>query len=63
MEGQVHDAVEKVLIEMGHVKTALAYVRYRDKRARIRRLREGDMSSLLSEYAEAMNQVEVTDLH
>ncbi len=48
----VHDAVEKVLIELGHAKTALAYARYRDKRARIRRLREGDTSAFLSELSE-----------
>lgn len=50
---QVHDAVEKVLIEMGHAKTALAYARYRDKRARVRRLRQGDMGALLGELEEA----------
>lgn len=50
---QVHDAVEKVLIEMGHARTALAYVRYRDRKARVRRLREGDGSGLLDEWAEA----------
>ncbi len=50
---QVSDAVEKVLIEMGHAKTALAYARYRDKRARIRKLQEGDIGGLLSELEEA----------
>jgi ribonucleoside-triphosphate reductase len=50
---QVDDAVEKVLIEMGHARTALAYARYRDRRARIRSLREGDARPLLNELAEA----------
>ncbi len=50
---QVHDAVERVLIHMAHAKTALAYARYRDRRARIRHLREGDMRALLSEIEEA----------
>ncbi|MCP4644000.1 MAG: anaerobic ribonucleoside-triphosphate reductase [bacterium] len=50
---QVQDAVEKVLIEMGHARTALAFARYRDKRARIRKLRKGDMRALLNELDEA----------
>ena len=50
---QVDDAVEKVLIEMGHVRTALAYVRYRDRRARVRHLRQGDARALLNELEEA----------
>ncbi|MBX7256973.1 MAG: hypothetical protein K1Y02_11485 [Candidatus Hydrogenedentes bacterium] len=49
----VHDAVEKVLIEMGHAKTGLAYARYRDKRSRIRMLRQGDIRVLLAELEEA----------
>lgn len=32
----VQDAVEKILIEKGHAKTAKAYILYRDKRTRIR---------------------------
>ncbi|MBN2310262.1 MAG: anaerobic ribonucleoside-triphosphate reductase [Candidatus Hydrogenedentes bacterium] len=50
---EVQDAVEKVLIEMGHARTALTFARYRDKRERIRRLRRGDMRSLLNELQEA----------
>jgi len=50
---QVDDAVEKVLIEMGHTKTALAYARYRDRRARVRSLRKGDARAILNELAEA----------
>jgi ribonucleoside-triphosphate reductase (formate) len=33
---EVQDAVEKVLIENGHAKTAKAYILYRDRRTRIR---------------------------
>ena len=54
----VHDAVERVLIQMSHAKTALAYARYRDRRARVRRLREGDMRALLSELDEARHERE-----
>lgn len=49
----IHDAVERVLIQMAHIRTAFAYARYRDRRARIRRLREGDMRLLLGELEEA----------
>lgn len=49
----IHDAVERVLIQMEHIRTAFAYARYRDRRARIRRLREGDLRHLLSELEEA----------
>ena len=55
---QVHDAVEKVLIEMGHARTALAYARYRDKRARIRNLRGGDVRAILHELEEAQRTSE-----
>lgn len=53
---QVNDAVERVLIEMGHARTALAYARFRDRRARIRRLREGDLELLTRELQEARRQ-------
>ncbi|MFH1857068.1 MAG: anaerobic ribonucleoside-triphosphate reductase [Candidatus Omnitrophota bacterium] len=33
---EIQDAVEKVLIETGHAKTAKAYILYREKRAKIR---------------------------
>ncbi|NLW71723.1 MAG: anaerobic ribonucleoside-triphosphate reductase [Chloroflexi bacterium] len=36
---EVQDAVEKVLIEMGHAKTAKAYILYRDRRTRMREAR------------------------
>ncbi|HPX85620.1 MAG TPA: anaerobic ribonucleoside-triphosphate reductase [Candidatus Hydrogenedentes bacterium] len=50
---QVSDAVETVLIQLSQPQAALAYVRYRDRRARIRRLRQGDMKGLLGELEEA----------
>ena len=36
---EVQDAVEKVLIETGHAKTAKAYILYRDRRTRLRESR------------------------
>jgi len=53
---QVNDAVEKVLIEMGHARTALTYARYRDRRARLRKLREGDTRAIFNELAEARRE-------
>lgn len=50
---EVSDAVERVLIEMAHARAALAYARQRDRRARVRRLRAGDLRALLSELDEA----------
>ncbi len=35
----VHTAVERVLMKMGHYKTATAFVRFRERRARLRALR------------------------
>lgn len=49
----VHDAVERVLIQMSHARTALAYARRRDRRERVRRLRQGDLKVLISELDEA----------
>lgn len=58
---QVSDAVERVLIYMAQAETALAYVRYRDRRTRIRRLQKGDMQLVLSEIREAKReQVAIT---
>jgi ribonucleoside-triphosphate reductase len=54
---QVHDAVEKVLIEMGHARTALVYARHRDRRARVRQLRAGNLRALLKELAEAEGEL------
>lgn len=50
---QVQDAVERVLMEMGRGRVALAYARYRDRRARIRDLRAGNVRSILNELREA----------
>ncbi|HOC72471.1 MAG TPA: anaerobic ribonucleoside-triphosphate reductase [Candidatus Hydrogenedentes bacterium] len=50
---QVDDAVERVLIHMGHVTEALAFTRDRERRARMRRLREGDLRAVLREIREA----------
>ena len=50
---QVSDAVERVLIQMSQADVALAYARYRDRRARIRRLQKGDMQGILNEIEEA----------
>ena len=47
---QVQDAVEKVLIENGHAKTAKAYILYRDYRTRVR---EGK-SDLMDAVAEIL---------
>jgi len=60
----IQDAVEKVLIELGHAKTALAYVRYRDKRTRIRNLREGRSQDIIDEILTARREArrETTDL-
>lgn len=49
----VHDAVERVLIQMSHSRTALAYARRRDRSERVRRLRDGDLQVLLNELEEA----------
>lgn len=49
----VHDAVERVLVQMSHARTALAYARLRDRRERVRRLQQGDLRVLLNELDEA----------
>ncbi|MDX9974623.1 MAG: anaerobic ribonucleoside-triphosphate reductase [FCB group bacterium] len=59
---EVHDAVEKVLIEMGHARTALVYARHRDKRARMRHLHAGNLRLLLKELAEAEGEPPVAPL-
>jgi len=38
---EIQDIVEKVLIKTGHAKTAKAYILYRERRTRIRRVRKG----------------------
>ncbi len=57
----VNDAVERVLIQMSHARTALAYARRRDRRARIRRLREGDVRALFTELEEARFEREAAE--
>ena len=41
---EIQDIVERVLIKTGHAKTAKAYILYREKRARIRKIRKGVVS-------------------
>jgi len=48
----VQDAVEKVLIEKGHAKTAKAYILYREKRSRVREAR----SELMDAVAEILRE-------
>lgn len=48
----IQDAVEKVLIEKGHAKTAKAYILYREKRSRIREAR----SELMDAVAEILRE-------
>lgn len=55
---QISDAVERVLLLTAHPEVALAYVRHRDRRARIRRLRDGDYQFLLGEMEEARQERE-----
>ncbi len=47
----VQDAVEKVLIERGHARTAKAYILYRDKRTRIREAK-ADLMDAVEEILE-----------
>ncbi len=48
---EVQDAVEKVLIENGHARTAKAYILYRDKRTRMREAK-GDLMDAVEEILE-----------
>lgn len=48
----VQDAVEKILIEKGHAKTAKAYILYREQRSRIREAR----SELMDAVAEILRE-------
>ena len=56
---QVAEAVEQVLFGMGHVRTGLAYTRYRDRRGRIRQLQSGDVRAFLGEIEEARDTSKV----
>ena len=42
---EIQDIVEKVLIKTGHAKTAKAYILYREKRARVRKVKAGFIPS------------------
>jgi len=53
MAETVAQAVEELLFAMGHNRTGIAFVRYRDRRQRIRRLRDGDVRTFLTELNEA----------
>jgi len=55
---QVQDAVEKVLIERGHAKTAKAYILYRDQRSKIRQQKV----AAKPDSAEAGKEQDATDL-
>ncbi len=46
---EIQDIVEKVLIKTGHARTAKAYILYREKRARIRRIKKGIIPPELEE--------------
>jgi len=43
---EVQDAVEKILIETGHAKTAKAYILYRDRRTRLREAKSDLMDAV-----------------
>lgn len=58
---QVHDAVERVLVEMGHARTARAYMRYRDRHMRLRALRGGDVRAIWRELDRAQTAVETLE--
>ena len=49
---EVQDAVEKVLIETGHARTAKAYILYREKRSRLREAR----TELMDAVAEILRE-------
>lgn len=51
----IQDAVEKVLIERGHAKTAKAYILYRDQRTRIRETRS-EMLDAVSKVLKETNR-------
>jgi anaerobic ribonucleoside-triphosphate reductase len=57
----IQDAIEKVLIERGHAKTAKAFILFRDKRSRVRRK---DINTDIAELEQkrAANVLDATDL-
>ncbi|HPP66852.1 MAG TPA: anaerobic ribonucleoside-triphosphate reductase, partial [bacterium] len=58
---EIQDIVEKVLIKTGHAKTAKAYILYREKRARIRQIKEGIINKEIIEEQRELEK-EATDL-
>ncbi len=56
---EIQDAVEKVLIERGHAKTAKAYILYRDRRSKIRQQR---LAVVQEADGQALRDAETTDL-
>jgi ribonucleoside-triphosphate reductase len=48
----VDSAVERVLVEMGHERTALAYVQHRNKHLQLKQLHEGDARTVRDALAE-----------
>ncbi|HXK45526.1 MAG TPA: ATP cone domain-containing protein, partial [bacterium] len=60
---EIQDIVEKVLIKTGHAKTAKAYILYREKRARIRQIKQGIIEKdIIEEQQEIAKIKESTDL-
>jgi ribonucleoside-triphosphate reductase len=56
---EIQDAVEKVLIERGHAKTAKAYILYRDQRSKIRQQR---LTAAIEADGQTLRDSETTDL-
>ncbi|MFP6615807.1 MAG: anaerobic ribonucleoside-triphosphate reductase [Candidatus Hydrogenedentota bacterium] len=50
--GHVDSAVERVLVEMGHERTALAYVQHRNKHLQLKQLHDGDARTVREALAE-----------
>lgn len=60
---EIHAAVERVLMHMGHYRTATAFARYREKRDRVRALRERRHPVYTTDVktAEALVQIQTSD--
>lgn len=56
---EIQDIVERVLIKTGHAKTAKAYILYREKRSRIRKIKEGKTEGFLKEKEETKKEREL----
>lgn len=60
---EIQDVVEKVLIKTGHARTAKSYILYRERRARIRRVRQGIRPEDLAEEEAAVRKTrELADI-